>query len=436
MNTESCQSVTQQQATEIAELAVDLDLVIPVYNEVKDLEHAVRGLHRYATDELRYSFRITIADNASTDGTWSLATRLAKEIPEVRAFHLGAKGRGRALNTVWSASDAAVLVYMDVDLSTDLRALPALVSPLLAGHSEVAIGTRLAKSSRVVRGAKRELISRSYNFLLHRSLGARFSDAQCGFKAIRRDAAAALLPLVKDTGWFFDTELLVLAERTGMRIHEVPVDWVDDPDSTVHIRSTALEDVKGIMRMQRAFFRGSLPLAQIRAAFVPPRFAAAPRHGLMGQLVRFGAIGVVSTIAYALLYLLFTRSIPAQESNFLALLITAVANTALNRRITFGVQGRHNIARHQIEGIGVFLLGWGITSLALTIMHQVNPEPTALAEVVVLTGANLLATIARFGLLRWWVFRQRRSTPAAAAHDGDTATTVPLATPPAITTVR
>ncbi len=343
---------------------VDVDLVIPVYNEQKDLERAVRRLHRYATDELTHSFRITIADNASTDNSFAVATRLATEIPEVTAVHLDAKGRGRALNAVWSKSDATVLVYMDVDLSTDLKALPALVAPLLAGHSELAIGTRLAKSSRVVRGAKREFISRSYNFMLHRTLGARFSDAQCGFKAIRRDAAEALLPLIEDTGWFFDTELLVLAERTGMRIHEVPVDWVDDPHTTVHIGSTAMEDVKGIIRMQRAFFRGSLPLEKIHATFAPPEPAPSPRRRLLGQIVRFAAIGAFSTIAYALLYLLFAASMPAQEANFAALLITAIANTALNRRITFGVRGRRDIGMHQLQGIGVFLLGWGITSLA------------------------------------------------------------------------
>ena len=125
---------------------------------------------------------------------------------------------------------------MDVDLSTDLAALLPLVAPLLSGHSDLAIGSRLARGARVVRGAKREFISRCYNLILRASLAARFTDAQCGFKAIRADVAARLLPLVQDTGWFFDTELLVLAQRAGLRIHEVPVDWVDDPDSRVDIR--------------------------------------------------------------------------------------------------------------------------------------------------------------------------------------------------------
>ncbi len=150
-------------------------------------------------------------------------------------MRLEQKGRGRALHQVWSDSDAQVLAYMDVDLSTDLAALAPLVAPLISGHSDLAIGTRLGRGSRVVRGAKREFISRSYNLILKTTLSARFSDAQCGFKAVRADVASALLPHVADTGWFFDTELLVVAERSGLRIHEVPVDWVDDPDSTVDI---------------------------------------------------------------------------------------------------------------------------------------------------------------------------------------------------------
>ncbi len=196
-----------------------------------------------------------------------MAARLEAEIPEVKSFRLEQKGRGRALRTVWSASDAPILAYMDVDLSTDLNALLPLVAPLISGHSDLAIGSRLARSSRVVRGAKREFISRTYNLILRGSLQARFSDAQCGFKAIRRDVAQALLPLVEDTGWFFDTEMLVLAERAGLRIHEVPVDWVDDPNSTVHIVKTATEDLKGVWRVGKALASGSLPLDRVTRPF-------------------------------------------------------------------------------------------------------------------------------------------------------------------------
>jgi glycosyltransferase involved in cell wall biosynthesis len=241
-----------------------LDVVVPVHNEEADLAASVRRLHAHLTGGFPYRFRITIADNASTDGTLAVAERLAAELPEVRAVHLAEKGRGRALRTVWSRSDAPVLAYLDVDLSTDLAALAPLVAPLLSGHSDLAIGTRLHRGSRVVRGAKREVISRGYNLILRGTLATRFSDAQCGFKAIRADVAAGLLPLVEDGGWFFDTELLVLAERTGLRIHEVPVDWVDDPDSRVDIVSTAVADLRGVVRLSLALLSGRLPVARLR----------------------------------------------------------------------------------------------------------------------------------------------------------------------------
>ena len=160
-----------------------------------------------------------------------------------------------------------VLAYLDVDLSTDLGGLLPLVAPLISGHSDVAIGSRLVRGARVVRGPQREFISRSYNLILRTVLGVGFSDAQCGFKAVRRDAAQQLLPLVEDTGWFFDTELLVLAERTGLRIHEVPVDWVDDPDSRVDIVATAVADLKGVARVLGGLISGRIPVAQVRARF-------------------------------------------------------------------------------------------------------------------------------------------------------------------------
>ncbi|MDQ1721875.1 MAG: hypothetical protein QOI26_1609, partial [Pseudonocardiales bacterium] len=217
-----------------------LDVTIPVFNEETDLAPCVRRLHAHLERYFPYRFVITIADNASTDSTPLVAARLSRELSGVQHVRLEQKGRGRALSAVWLASRADVVAYMDVDLSTELNALLPLVAPLISGHSDVAIGSRLSRHSRVVRGAKRELISRCYNLILHGTLLTRFSDAQCGFKAMRAEVGRKLLPLVQDTGWFFDTELLVLAERSGLRIHEVPVDWVDDPDSRVDILGTAL----------------------------------------------------------------------------------------------------------------------------------------------------------------------------------------------------
>jgi glycosyltransferase involved in cell wall biosynthesis len=229
-----------------------VEVVVPVFNEEHVLADSIRRLHRYLGASFPFTWRITIADNASTDGTLAVARRLEHELAGVGLLHLPAKGRGRALRAAWSRSDAEVACYMDVDLSTDLRALLPLVAPLVSGHSELAIGTRLAPGARVTRGPKRELISRAYNALLHVTLRARFSDAQCGFKAGRTDALRELLPAVRDDAWFFDTELLVLAQRRGLRIHEVPVDWVDDPDSRVDVLPTAIQDLRGVARLVAA----------------------------------------------------------------------------------------------------------------------------------------------------------------------------------------
>jgi putative flippase GtrA len=382
-----------------------LDIVVPVFNEERDLAPCVRRLFAHLTGSFPYRFRITIANNASTDGTAEIADELARAIPEVTAVHLAEKGRGRALHQVWSASDASVLAYLDVDLSTDLNALSPLIAPLLSGHSDLAIGSRLARGSRVVRGPKREIISRCYNLILRGALATRFSDAQCGFKAIRADVAKKLLPHVADTGWFFDTELLVLSERAGLRIHEVPVDWVDDPDSRVDIVSTAVADLKGIWRLTRGFASGRIPVAELRQQLGRD----APKTGLLRQLVRFAAVGVVSTLAYLMLFSMLRNGLGAQGANFVALGITAIANTAANRRYTFGVRGREGAARHQFEGLIVFGLGLALTSGSLALLHGLTLPGRGL-ELAVLVLANLAATVLRFLLLRGWVFHPRRQT--------------------------
>jgi putative flippase GtrA len=323
----------------------------------------------------------------------------------VTAVHLDAQGRGRAQHETWTASRAKVVAYMDVDLSTDLAALLPLVAPLMSGHSDVAIGSRLTRSARVVRGTKRELISRGYNLLLRTTLRARFSDAQCGFKAMRADCARALLPHVLDTAWFFDTELLVLAERSGLRIAEVPVDWVDDPDSRVDVVATAVADLKGMARVAAALLRGDVPVRELgqqlgrRPISVP---GVAPT--LVRQSLRFGAIGVLSTVAYTALFLLL-RPWGAQAANVLALLITAVTNTAANRRFTFGVTGTGH-GRHQLQGLVVFGLGLALTSGSLAILGAVSHAPPRAAELAVLVLANLAATVLRFVLYKEWVFKR------------------------------
>jgi putative flippase GtrA len=367
--------------------APEVEVVVPVYNEQAGLERSIRGLHRYLRSQFPFSWRIVIADNASTDATPAIAADLARELRGVEVRRLDRKGRGLALREAWSHSDARVVCYMDVDLSTDLRGLLPLVAPLLSGHSDVAIGSRLARGARVVRGPKRELISRGYNRILRTVLRARFSDAQCGFKAVRGEVARELLGDVRDDGWFFDTELLVLAQRRGLRIHEVPVDWVDDPDSRVDIVRTAIDDLRGVARLAMA-----------------------------GPVARFMAVGVASTIAYAALYLALHGALGAGGANAVALALTAVANTAANRRVTFGVRGRTGVVRHHARGALVYVLTLGLTSASLASLHRIDARPPRAVELAVLVAAGALATVSRYIALRSWVFaagRRRRRVAGA-----------------------
>ncbi|MDQ6614473.1 MAG: bifunctional glycosyltransferase family 2/GtrA family protein [Actinomycetota bacterium] len=382
--------------------ATDVEIVIPVYNEEAGLEASIHRLHGYLTERFPFTWVITIADNASRDRTWGIACRLAGELPGVRAVHLLEKGRGRALRAAWMASAARVVAYMDVDLSTDLDALLPLVAPLLSGHSDVAIGTRLGRGARVVRGARREIISRSYNLIVKSVLGNGFSDAQCGFKALRADVARALVPLVDDECWFFDTELLVLAEHNGLRIHEVPVDWTDDPDSRVDVASTAMEDLRGIGRLVRRFAAddGNLPAGAL------PGDADAVEPALAGQLIRFAGVGALSTALFAVLFVLLAGpfGLGPVAADVVALGLSAAANTAANRRVTFAQRGRFGRRRHYRAALVVALLPLMLTVMALVGAGWVGVA-TVTGDLLVLTAVNATAAVARFLLLRHWVFR-------------------------------
>jgi glycosyltransferase involved in cell wall biosynthesis len=262
----------QQHAGSARECLVEV--TVPVYNEEKVLAESVRKLHAYLTANLPFHFVITIADNASTDTTFAIARRMEAELPRVRAVHLDRKGRGLALRHVWGTSAADVVAYMDADLSTGLEAFLPLLAPLVSGHGDVATGSRLLPGAKVIRGPKREIISRAYNVLLRMFLAARFSDAQCGFKAGRSEVIRALLPDVQDDAWFFDTELLLLAQRRGLRICEIPVTWVEDPDSKVDIIRTALADLRGMARLR--FGTGRRPPSS--PADLTPELTAPEQH--------------------------------------------------------------------------------------------------------------------------------------------------------------
>jgi putative flippase GtrA len=382
---------------QVGRLATVIEIVLPVYNEQRVLESSVRRLRSYLDQFIPFASVVTIADNASTDGTWPIASQLAESIPGVRATRLDQKGRGRALRSTWMASDAQVVAYMDIDLSTDLGALLPLVAPLISGHSDVAIGTRLAAGSRVVRGPKRELISRTYNLMVKATLRSRFSDAQCGFKALRREAAVSLLPLIEDNEWFFDTELLLLAERNGLRIHEVPVDWVDDADSRVHIASTAKNDIVGLARMARGFAagRGRAP-------------EAAPIDDV-DEVSRFAGVGVASTAAYLVLFALLRRGLGASGANLVALGLCTMANTVAHARFTFGARGPFRVRDQAIGAAVVFLTCAALTSVGLLLVG-LWPAASLGADLVAVTIGTAIAALIRFIGLRAWSFRSHTRT--------------------------
>jgi glycosyltransferase involved in cell wall biosynthesis len=227
-----------------------VDVVIPVLNEEKDLPRSVAVLWDFFNEHLPYQWQIVIADNGSTDKTLAVAQALSQQYPRVTYIHLDLRGRGRALRKAWLESKADAVAYMDVDLSTKLTAFPKLVQALVDEGYGVAIGSRLARGSMVKRGLKREITSRTYNFLIKLMFCPSFHDAQCGFKAVRRDVVKEIVPFIKDQAWFFDTELLLLAQKKGYRIKEVPVEWVDDAGTTVKVAKTAWEDVKGLFRVR------------------------------------------------------------------------------------------------------------------------------------------------------------------------------------------
>jgi glycosyltransferase involved in cell wall biosynthesis len=389
-----------------------VDVMIPVYNEERALPGCLGVLHRFLSEQFPFDWTIVVVDNASTDRTLAVAHELAADLDRVTVRHLDRKGRGLALREAWRASTAEVVVYMDVDLSTGLDALLPLVAPLINGHSDVSVGSRLAAGARTVRGPKREFVSRCYNGLIRLTHGARFSDAQCGFKAARTEVIRRLLDHIEDDGWFFDTELLLLAEHNGLRVHEVPVDWVEDTDSRVDVTSTALDDIRGLIRVARAKASGAARVGDIPARSAPraahPDAVLARAEGAMSwEILSFAVIGVLSTVANLALYGLFRAWWPILLANLAALVITTLFNTEANRRFTFSSAAKTRGKTH-LQGLVVFGLYYTFTSMALLALHAADPDPGQMVELVVLLASSVIGTAGRFVLLRNWVFRGKK----------------------------
>lgn len=384
--------------------AVSVDIVVPVYNEELILRSSVGRLRSYLDDTFPYPWRIVIADNASTDATSSIAEELAGEDDRIAHIRLEQKGRGRALRAAWSASEADIVVYTDVDLSTGLTGLLPLVAPLASEHSDLAIGSRLSSGSVVARGPKRELISRAYNLLLRLVFAVRFRDAQCGFKAARTDIVKLLLPAVEDEAWFFDTELLLLAEYNGLRIHEVPVDWIDDADSRVDVRTTALADLAGVRRMAMRFLSGNghVELGAYERRPLGDDFGR--------QTVTYVMIGIVSTLISLGVFLALRNEIGAIWANFVAFTVTALGNNWANRRWTFRRSSDEDRLWRYLTSFAVYVVSLLVTTLALA-----SVEGNSSLELLMLLVTWGIAAVLRFVVLRGWVYR-RSGTHGGQSH--------------------
>jgi glycosyltransferase involved in cell wall biosynthesis len=230
----------------------NVDVVVPVYNEEHALPRTIPKLRGFLSEPgFAYSWRIVIADNASVDGTPEVGRRLADEYgDQVEYVRIEAKGRGRALKQTWLESPMEIVSYMDVDLSTDLEAFPALIRAIAEEGYDIAIGSRLSRGSHVKRSLGRRVLTSGYNLIIKAMFSTRFSDAQCGFKAASREAAQRVVPLVEDNDWFFDTELLILAEKLGCRVKDIPVAWDEDKDTRVNVIATITEDLRGLLRLR------------------------------------------------------------------------------------------------------------------------------------------------------------------------------------------
>ncbi|EME64708.1 glycosyltransferase [Amycolatopsis decaplanina] len=388
-----------------------VEIVIPVLNEERALRGCITTLSAFLGDGFPFPWSITIADNGSTDRTWEIATELAERNPRISARRVPVRGRGAAIKATWGSSTADIVAYMDVDLSTGLESLLPLIAPLVSGHCEITIGTRLGRGSRIRRSLKREIVSRTYNAITRHVFGLRSTDTSAGFKAARREAVLGLLDAVEDDHWFFDTEMLMLAEHNGLRVHEVPLDWVEDVDSRVKVTQTAMGNLKGLVRVGRAIAAGKgrvdVPeIPQLRATH-PDAVLAEPRAATLAKFLGFAVIGVISTVLYTLLYLPLRVPLTPAGANLVALVLVGVANTEANRRWTFNRGGGHRLGLHTRAAI-LFATTYLLTTLAVTGLHLIAPGSGPVVELLVLIVAYGLMTLLRFVALDRWVFARHR----------------------------
>lgn len=241
----------------MATLAPMVDIVIPVHDGRDALVGCVESLYDFLARAFPLPWRVTIVDTGSTDGSWEAACRLVRRYPGVTAWRLPACGHGAALREEWLSSPAEIVAYLDLDLAGSLEALLPMIAPLVSGHCDLSVGSRLAPGALVHRRRRHEALTWGYNRLLRLAFGTRYTDARCAFKAARSEMVRPLLRVVTDDGRFFDTELLIAAAHNGLRVHEVPVDTVDGRTRPA-VAMTALTDLRGMLRVGWARIRGRL----------------------------------------------------------------------------------------------------------------------------------------------------------------------------------
>jgi glycosyltransferase involved in cell wall biosynthesis len=214
---------------------VEISVVLPAYNEANSLDNAVPKIMK-ALEEITPVYEIIVAEDGSTDGTDKVAASLSKRYPRVKHLHREERlGRGTALNNAFKKASGGILVYMDVDLATNVEQLKSLVSVINDEGYNFATGSRMLPESKVERSGTRNLISKVYNFLVRAMLGSEVRDHQCGFKAFRRESLMQLLDEVAASHWFWDTEILVRASRKGYKIREIPVEWTGKRETKVNL---------------------------------------------------------------------------------------------------------------------------------------------------------------------------------------------------------
>jgi glycosyltransferase involved in cell wall biosynthesis len=202
------------------------------------------------TNFIYKNYNVIIVDNGSVDKTFDVARELEKRHNEITCLHLSRKGRGAALKEAWSRSEADIVSYMDADLSTGLESIPQLINSIIIDGYDIAVGSRLLSTSKVKRSFMRKVISYIYNISIKNILGLKQPpDAQCGFKALCKRVVDEIVPKIKNQNWFFDTELLVLAEKKGFKIRYIPINWTERLKTKVRIGKAIFEDIAGILRL-------------------------------------------------------------------------------------------------------------------------------------------------------------------------------------------